>query len=205
MSDSRQIHFDIEALLLSGLCLFLWLSLVSYDPADAVAQVPGPLSRLVTFDPQVYPTNEQPTNYCGWIGATCAQLMIQSLGVGSILVAIGLSVLAIWMFRVQSNYVRASRQFGWVLVILSVTTWVSLLDWHTPLAPVIGAGGYLGATTSMWLNAHFAFVGSLILTLTIFVAGLLLSTDYVVLRALSIMMAGSAAVATTAAAASPIE
>lgn len=201
MSDSRQIHFDIEALLLSGLCLFLWLSLVSYDPADAVAQVPGPLSRLVTFDPQVYPTNEQPTNYCGWIGATCAQLMIQSLGVGSILVAIGMSVLAIWMFRVQSNYVRASRQFGWVLVILSVTTWVSLLDWHTPLAPVIGAGGYLGATTSMWLNAHFAFVGSLILTLTIFVAGLLLSTDYVVLRALAIMMAGGAAVATTAAAA----
>ncbi|MCC7338114.1 MAG: DNA translocase FtsK 4TM domain-containing protein [Pirellulaceae bacterium] len=201
MSDSRQIHFDIEALLLSGLCLFLWLSLASYDPADAVAQLPGPLSRLVTIDPQVYPVNVQPTNYCGWIGATCAQLMIQSLGVGSILVAIGMSVLAIWMFRVQSNYVRASRQIGWVLVILSVTTWVSLLDWHTPLAPVIGAGGYLGATTSTWLNAHFALVGSLILTFTIFVAGLLLSTDYVVVRALAMMLAGGAAVASTAAAA----
>lgn len=43
MSNSRQIHFDIEALLLSGLCLFLWLSLASYDPADAVAKAPGRL------------------------------------------------------------------------------------------------------------------------------------------------------------------
>jgi S-DNA-T family DNA segregation ATPase FtsK/SpoIIIE len=102
---------------------------------------------------------------------------------------------------VQSNYVRVSRQAGWVLVILAVTTWVSLLDWHTPLAPVIGAGGYLGATTATWLNAHFALVGSLILTFTLFVAGLLLSTDYVIVRALAIMLVGGAAVASTAAAA----
>jgi len=134
-------------------------------------------------------------------GATCAQLLIQSLGIGSIMVAVGLTVLAGWMFRVQSNYVRASRQAGWVLVILAVTTWVALLELRTPLAPVIGAGGYLGATTSTWLNEHFAFVGSLILTLTIFVAGLLLSTDYVVVRALMVMFAGGAAVASTAAAA----
>lgn len=201
MSDPRRIEFDIEALLLAALCVFLWLSLLSYDPADAVAPLPSPLSYFISIDPQVYPANEQPTNWCGWFGAACAQIMIQSLGIGSVLVAVGLSVLAVWMFRVQSNYVRVSRQAGWVLVILAVTTWVALLDWYTPLAPVIGAGGYLGATTSNWLNAHFALVGSLILTFTVFVAGLLLSTDYVIVRAIAHMLAGGASVAATAAAA----
>ena len=201
MSDSRRIEFDIEALLLTAVCVFLWLSLLSYDPADAVAPLPSPLKHFISIDPQVYPTNEQPTNWCGWFGAATAQIMIQSLGIGSILIAVGLSVLAVWMFRVQSNYVRISRQAGWVLVILAVTTWVALLDWYTPLAPVVGAGGYLGATTSNWLNAHFALVGSLILTFTVFVAGLLLSTDYVVVRAVASMLAGSASVAATAAAA----
>ncbi len=201
MSDSRQIEFDIEALLLAALCVFVWLSLLSYDPADSVGPLPAPLSHFIEFDAQVFPANESCTNWCGWFGAACSQLMVQSLGIGSILVAVGLTVLAIWMFRVQSNYVRASRQAGWVLVIVAVTTVVALLDMSTPLAPVIGSGGYLGAMTSTLLNEHFAFVGSLILTLTVFVAGLLLSTDYVVVRAAIWMLAGGAAVATTAAAA----
>ncbi len=201
MSDSRQIEFDIEALLLSALCISLWLSLLSYDPADPVAQFPTAIAQFIAIDPQVYPAHQECSNWCGWIGATTAQLMIQSLGVGSILVAVGLSVLAVWMFRVQSNYVRASRQAGWVLVIVAATTCGSLLHLNTPLSPVVGSGGYLGAMTSTWLSEHFAFSGSLILTLTIFVAGLLLSTDYVVLRAVAVMLAGGAAVATTAAAA----
>lgn len=201
MSESRQIEFDIEALLLSALCIFLWLSLLSYDPADSVGKVPSPIDKFIAVDTLVYPANVKPTNWCGWIGATSAQLMVQSLGVGSLLVAIGLTVLAIWMFRVQSNYVRASRQAGWVLVVIAATTMASLLNFSTPLSPMIGAGGYLGATTSTWLNEHFAFIGSLILTLTVFVAGLLLSTDYVVVRAAVWMLLGGATVATTAASA----
>lgn len=201
MSASRQIEFDIEALLLSAFCVFLWLSLLSYDPADPVLQFPAPLNRWIVLDPQVYPVNEQSTNWCGWIGATSAQLLIQSVGFGSVLVALGLSVLAVWMFQVQSNYVRATRQVGWVLVIVAATTCFSLLDLNIPLSPVVGSGGYLGAMTSQWLNEHFAFVGSLILTFTLFIAGLLLSTDYVVLRVVAIMLAGGATVATTAAAA----
>ncbi|MCA9131630.1 MAG: DNA translocase FtsK 4TM domain-containing protein, partial [Planctomycetales bacterium] len=201
MSDSRQIEFDIEALLLSALCIFLWLSLVSYDPADSVGTLPGPLGHLLPTDMQVYPVNQEITNWCGWFGAVCAQVLVQSLGVGALLVAVGATVLTVWMFRVQSNYVRASRQAGWVLVIVAATTSVSLLDLSTPRSPVIGSGGYLGAMTSTWLNEHFAFAGGMILTLTVFLAGLLLSTDYVVVRAAAWMLLGGASVATTAAAA----
>ncbi len=201
MSDNRKIEFDIEALLLAACCVFLWLSLVSFDPADSVGQLWGPLGQLFPVDNAVHPPNEEIQNWCGWSGAMVSQLLVQGLGVGSLLVVTGLSVLAIWMFRVQSNYVRASRQLGWVLVVVAATTFAALWNIHTPLSPTIGPGGYLGAMTSTWLNDHFAFLGGLLLTLTVFVAGLLLSTDYVVLRAIGWMLGGGAAMAGTAAAA----
>ena len=199
--DPRKVEFDLEAVFLSAICLFLWLSLLSYDPADVGGNLPSPFTGLAKLDTAVYPLNEQPKNWCGYWGAWASQLMIQALGIGSILVAVGLSVLAIWMFRVQSNYVRASRQFGWILVILAATTLASLLRLNTPLSSVIGAGGYLGAMSSTWLNEHFAVVGSMILATTVLIAGLLLSTDYMMVRAMAWMLLGGATVATTAASA----
>lgn len=201
MTEERKIEFDIEALILAAGCGFLWLSLLSYDPADSVGQLPSPLNSLIPVDNCVYPANEAMQNWCGWFGAITAQLLVQGLGIGSVMVVTGLTVLAIWMFRVQSNYVRASRQLGWVLVILAFTTFVALLDFPMPLSPMIGPGGYLGTMTSTWLNEHFALLGGLLLTMTVFVAGLLLSTDYVVLKAIAWMMFGGASFATSAAAA----
>lgn len=200
MTETRKIEFDIEALILAAICVFLWLSLASYDPADSIGDLPGPLAQLVPNDVAVYPPNEEISNWCGWFGALSSQLLVHALGFGSVLVVTGLTVLTIWMFRVQSNYVNASRQIGWVLVILAATTFVNLLRIPLPLSPVVGPGGYLGTLTSTWLNEHFAIVGSTILTLTVLIAGLLLSTDYVVLRAAFTMLIGSANVATSAAA-----
>ncbi len=197
----RKIEFDLEAVMLSAICVFLWASLISYDPADVGGTLPAPLSGLIQFDSAVYPLNESPKNWCGWWGAWASQLIIQGLGVGSVFVIIGLSVLSIWMFRVQSNYVRASRQIGWVFVVVAITTLAALMRLNTPLSPVIGAGGYLGAMTSTWLNEHFAITGSFILTMTLLVAGLLLSTDYVVMKAIFWMLMGGATVASTAASA----
>ncbi len=200
-ATTRKVEFDLEAVILAAMCVFLWLSLLSYDPADIGGTLPRPFNGLLKFESAVYPLNEQTQNWCGWWGACASQLMVQALGIGSLLVVTGLSVLAIWMFRVQSNYVRASRQFGWLLVIVATTALVSLLRWNTPLSSVIGSGGYLGAMASTWLNDHFALVGSMILASTILIAGLLLSTDYMFVRAVAWMLLGGATVATTAASA----
>lgn len=199
MSDERKIEFDIEAIVLAAVCVFLWLSLLSHDPADSVAGLPKFLTSALPLASETYPANAQIANNCGWFGALISRLLLQSLGLGSYLVVAGLTVLTVWMFRVQTNYVRASRQIGWVLVVIAATTFASVLELPLPGAPVIGPGGYLGAMTSTWLHEHFAIVGSMILTLAILFSGLLLSTDYVVVRALSRMMLGGAAVATTAA------
>ncbi|MEZ6135397.1 MAG: DNA translocase FtsK 4TM domain-containing protein [Pirellulaceae bacterium] len=196
--ESRKIEFDIEALLLSAACTFLWVSLLSYDPADSVGELPSPLSRIVAIDTNVFPPNPEIQNWCGWFGALTATLMVQSLGAGSLLVAVGLTTLAVWMFRVQSNYVRASRQIGWTLVIVACATFLAMSEIATPLSPVIGSGGYLGSITATWLHEHFSIPGSIILTLTIFTAGILLSTDYVLLRAAGWMVATTATTAASA-------
>jgi DNA segregation ATPase FtsK/SpoIIIE, S-DNA-T family len=197
--SSRKIEFDVEAILLSALCIFLWLSLLSFDPADNLANLPRPLQSLVAVDNAVFPPNERFENYCGWAGALAANILIQSFGVGSLLVATGLSVLAIWMFRVQSNYVSPARQMGWVLVIIGTTTLFALMQLHTPFSPMIGPGGYIGAIASIWLQDHFNVIGASILAMAVLIAGVLLSTDYYVVRWLAWVLMGGTALASTAA------
>ena len=78
MTEQRQIEFDVEAVLLSGLCVFLWLSLMSFDAADSVSPVPTPLNYLVHVDSQIYPANDEIQNACGWIGAFTAMTLLQA-------------------------------------------------------------------------------------------------------------------------------
>ena len=182
MSEPRQVKFDVEATVLATICLFLWISLLSYDAGDAVGPLVAPFNQFYEPSQSVYPVNATTHNWCGWAGALAAQMLVDGLGIGAIPLVAAMSALTLWMFRVQSNFVAPSRQFGWLLVVIAFTTFATLLKLETPQAPAIGAGGYLGALTTTWLNNHFATVGSFILTCAVMIAGLLLSTDYVVLR-----------------------
>jgi S-DNA-T family DNA segregation ATPase FtsK/SpoIIIE len=198
MTEPRQVKFDVEATVLAGLCLFLWVSLLTYNAADPVGPLTAPLSYLYQPAVSVYPPNARIENWCGWCGALAAQLMVDGLGNGALPLVAGLSALTLWMFRVQDNFVAPARQVGWMLVILGLTTLATLVKLQTPYTPPIGSGGYLGALTTTWLAEHFAVVGSVILTLALIAAGLLLSTDYWVLRGLGWFMAGTATFVATA-------
>lgn len=197
--DDRKIEFDVEAIVLSAICIFIWLSLLSYDPGDSLGEIPRPFKYFVAVDNAVYPPNDQIVNFCGWFGALTANILIQSFGIGSLLVATGLSVLSVWMFRVQTNYVPPIRQMGWVLIIVGSTAVFSLLQLPTPFSPMIGPGGYLGAITSTWLLEHFAMLGAMILTIAILLSGILLSTDYILLRSIGwVLLSGVAMLASVA-------
>ncbi|MGN6548099.1 MAG: DNA translocase FtsK 4TM domain-containing protein, partial [Aureliella sp.] len=192
MNEPRKVKFDVEATVLAGICVLLWASLLSYDAADPVGPLLPPFDRLYQPADSVYPLNAQTQNWCGWWGALVAQMLVEGLGIGAIPLVAAMSVLTLWMFRVQDNFVAPARQFGWLLVIVALTTLASLLGIHTPHSPAIGPGGYLGAITTTWLNEHFALIGGVILSLAVLVAGLLLSTDYVVLRWFFLLLSGIA-------------
>ena len=151
--STRRIEFDVEAIALTAICIFLWLSLLSYDPADSLGDLPRPLDGWVAVDNAVYPINAQIQNVCGWFGALTATVLIQALGIGSLLVAAGLTALSVWLFRVQTNYVPPSRQIGWVLVIVGSITLLALLPIHPPYSPMISPAAISGPRPALgWPN-----------------------------------------------------
>ena len=80
MLDNRDLRQDLIAIGLFGLVLFLGISLLTYDPADPVAEPVAPLNWLHQPDPLVYPQHTVPSNACGYWGAWAADLTFSTLG-----------------------------------------------------------------------------------------------------------------------------
>ncbi len=74
------------------------------------------------------------------------------------------------------------RAGGWLLSLAGVTTLAALAVPGLSPGPVIGAGGYLGAIGRALLEMHFASLGAYILAVSMIFGGLLLSTDYWLIR-----------------------
>ena len=76
--DFQRIRTDLLALVLLAVVLFLGLSLVSYDPADAPSQT-------------VYPGRAETANLCGPVGAIVAHHFRTAIGFGAYFVLLSLS------------------------------------------------------------------------------------------------------------------
>ena len=74
------------------------------------------------------------------------------------------------------------RTLGWAISVVGLTTLAALAIPNWTPGPVVGAGGYIGAMGRSMLESHFAIAGAYIFTLSVLVAGLLLSTDYFLFR-----------------------
>jgi len=74
------------------------------------------------------------------------------------------------------------RFIGWAMALIGVTTLLAMAFRGASPGPVIGPGGYLGAAGVAVLEMNFARTGSYILTISLILAGLLLSTDYLLVR-----------------------
>jgi S-DNA-T family DNA segregation ATPase FtsK/SpoIIIE len=174
MLESRSLKLDLLALALFALSIFLGLSLFTYSPADSL-------------DVLEYPAPTKTQNACGRSGALAADLMFQGLGIGAYYLLISISVLDAWLLTRRPISDRFLRGFGWLLSLVGLSTLASLsLSWSP--GPVIGPGGYLGASGRAFLEMHFASVGAYLLTLSVLVGGLLLCTEYTLPRLLGLML-----------------
>ncbi|MDZ4850272.1 MAG: DNA translocase FtsK [Pirellulaceae bacterium] len=190
MAEPRNIRWDIAALIVAAASVFVWLSLLTHDPADPLPSLPGPLANLYQPDIIAYPINEKTANRCGYAGAWLSHLLMQALGAGAYMAAslMGLSVFV--MLKQQPWASPLGRSIGWTLVGLSLVTLLPTARINIPISVPIGPGGYLGAMTSTFLHEHFAWHGSLVLIFLCLAAGLLLSTEYAVVRYLRYSAAG---------------
>ena len=182
MRDHRSLKLDLLALGLFASVMFLAAALLSYAPGDPLGELPRPLNAYYRPDLLVYPPGEQVTNACGRLGALVAEVLFRALGLGAYYLAVSAAALDAALLlrrRVDSPVLRL---LGWLASLFGVTSLAAtLVPWASP-GPVIGSGGYLGALGREILEAHFALAGSLILTVSLIVGGLMLCTDYAIFQ-----------------------
>ncbi|HEY2841456.1 MAG TPA: DNA translocase FtsK 4TM domain-containing protein [Pirellulales bacterium] len=169
MLENRTLKRDLTALVLAALAIFLALSLATYDSADPPSHV--------TWPPQT-----ETHNACGPAGAWAAFLLLEGLGLGAYFLA-GSVALVAYVLIVHRNVDQPwLRGFGWVLAILGLTTLVAMAAPGWSPGPVIGSGGYVGATGRALLETHLASVGAYLVVASALIGGLLLASDYLLVR-----------------------
>ena len=169
MLAERNVRLDLFALLLAACTVFLTLTLLTYSPAD-------PPSTLV------YPSAAVPTNACGKMGAYTAHALFEGLGVGAYFIAFSLGTLATLLLQGRKIEQPWMRAVGWSMSLVGLTTLIQMAAPSASPGPVVGSGGYIGAMGRAFLESHFAMTGSVILLVSVVAGGLLLCTDYVLLR-----------------------
>ena len=178
MLENRNLKLDLLALALLAAVIFLGAALFSYDPAD-------PPTNLA------YPAHGQPANMCGHSGAIASRLMFEGLGLGAYYLLVSLAAFDfVLLVRHELNqfWLRAG---GWLLSLAGVATLAAMAVPSLAPGPAIGAGGYLGAIGRAVLEMHFASLGAYIVTVSMIIGGLLLATDYWLIR-LSAWIVGKA-------------
>ncbi len=186
MLEERDLKLDLLALGLLALTLFLGAAILSHDVAD-------PPSRAV------YPPPAEVNNLCGRSGAWAAWLLFEAFGLGAYYLVGSLAVLDTLLLARRDVDQPVVRLVGWLASLVGVAALAGMALPHLSPGPIVSAGGYLGAAVCGLLETHMASVGAYIVAGSVLAAGLLLSTDYVVVRAVVWVVAtpaaGAAAVA----------
>ena len=172
MLEQRNLKLDLLALGLLALAIFLGASLLSYDPAD-------PPSRLM------YPGHTETANLCGRSGALASTLLFSGLGIGAYYLLVSVAALDAILLarrRVTAPFLRLS---GWLLSLVGLCSLAAMALPGLSPGPVIGSGGYLGAAGRGLLERNFAAIGAAIIVVSLILGGLLLSTDYLLLKVLA--------------------
>lgn len=183
MPEQRRIRNDIVAVGLLALIVFLIAALGTYDVADPASEASPLLSKLYQPDQTIYPTNTRFTNACGRWGAWTADMLLNTLGLGAYYLVVGLIAMEVALFRRQGVESPWLKTFGWTISLLGLTCLCSLLLPASLVTPVVGAGGYLGLLTKSLLLMHVGKLGGLIFASCTFLVGMMMWTEYLVIKA----------------------
>jgi S-DNA-T family DNA segregation ATPase FtsK/SpoIIIE len=157
---------ELVGFLCLTLAVLIGLALISYSPHDVsfnVAAPPadGPLAR----------------NWIGPIGSYGADLLFQVFGFAAFLLPTALIVLGWRWFRSQAMHSHVATIIGYVLLLLSLPSLLSLM----PIPAVRGAipaGGLLGSVASNMLLAGLNIAGAFVVAFALFFTSLFMTTSF---------------------------
>ena len=183
MAEPRNLKLDLLALALLAVVLFLVVAIATYDPQDPIEKLSFPLSLIHHHDPLVFPQRDEVHNACGNWGALAADMLFSWLGLGTYYALFSLAVLDMLLLGRRAIDLVWLRTCGWLLSLAGLCTLLTLAIDAPGAGPAIGPGGYLGALGRLATEKHFATIGGMILATTTIISGLLLSTDYALIKA----------------------
>ena len=159
----------VQGIILIAVAFFLSVSLFSYTSADLP-------------DSLVFPAPEVYENWCGKWGAYTASILLNSLGVATYFLFLPLARLVYCRWKNKPIDQLFLRMLGFVLVLAGISGLACLNmtgNWH---GPMIGPGGYFGVTLVYFLNNYFSSMGMAIIFVCMLLGGLVLASDYLIMR-----------------------
>ncbi|MFO0904439.1 MAG: DNA translocase FtsK 4TM domain-containing protein [Pirellulales bacterium] len=190
MARTTPLRRDLFALVLLAVVGLLTVSLATYHSSDPVASTLGPLAKYYHPDVIEFPERTQFGNACGRWGALVADLLLTAFGVGAYYLVASLALFDYALLRRDPPDMLPLRITGWTgsLIGLTALAAIGLPEWSP--GPMAGSGGYLGALGAGLLQHHFALLGSVILSSSFVLGGLLMCSDHLVPMVLKFVFGG---------------
>ena len=154
-----------------GLCLFLLCSCLSFDIGDWPSKYQAP-------------PNNPTVNWCGSIGAFSAYQLLYYVGPGIFVVLVtAICFLAAKLAKREMGQ-PVLRMVGLALVTVAASMTFYCLWPRWIYSFRIGSGGILGVGLTQLLRSHFASLGTFILLVAVWIVGVILLADGVMLALL---------------------
>ena len=159
MSHLRRMSLDVAALALFAACVFVGLSLATFDPADPPSRAAGGIV----------------SNLCGPTGAIFAYHLLAGLGLSAFYLLYELARLDARLLVRTERADGIARLLGGGLSLAGGCAGLALFAPGLGTTTDSGSGGRLGAMLASAMRSEFSSAGSVILIGTLLIAGLILS------------------------------
>ena len=147
-----------------GLCLVLLCSCLSFDIGDWPSKYQAP-------------PNNSTTNWCGSIGAFCAYQLLYYIGPGVFVVMVTTICFLVARLAKRQMGQPVLRMIGLALVTVAASMSFYCLWPQWLYGFRVGSGGVLGAGLTQILRSHFASLGTFILLVAVWIVGVILLAD----------------------------
>ncbi len=166
--SEKQIRI-IWFIILVGICAFLLISFLSYNPNDIPFNTSSP--------------NVHIKNFSGYVGAYLVWALLISVGWSAYLIPLLFCLWAVGKIMGRITHRFYTKFLGFLFAIWSFSAMMSTLTSPYNVSRV-ATGGVIGFYTSLMLSRYFGEVGTMIILGTIFVLSILLATEFLILPVL---------------------
>lgn len=166
--SEKQIRI-IWFIILIGICAFLFISFLSYNPTDIPFNTSNPNIHI--------------KNFSGYVGAYLVWALLITVGWSAYLIPLLFCLWAVGKILGRITHKFHTKFFGFLFAIWSFSAMMSTITAPYNVSRV-ATGGVVGFYTSLLFCQYFGEVGTMVILGTIFVLSILLATEFLVLPVL---------------------